>query len=349
MSASDKAVDMDDARLIYERISGDDTIFGIPIKRGGLFSSKVFVSNSQNRTLSLSFFNVNDPTKLLFSPLFQNELAGYLSVTYIDEATRETSFGRINAWFVFSWIAVALAALSILLYLSNMSLSVTGNDTKKAPVSKWVFGVIGGTSIAFAIGIIASTFVDALQNSMLMIVSLLPLIFMICLFVINFSWITTKDGRFVPKSSGLIPSVYMAVVIGIFVMLTLALTADLKVYKIADPGISSGLLAFILIVDTVVSTGLIYASRKSSAAGEGAKNCFGNRLIIALMFIPCAAAFLFGLLPSFSSIFYCGLAGLAATGLPYLAVIPLVRHTDRSLVPGILHGVIYTLVLAAIL
>ena len=346
---SDKAVDMDDARLIYERISGDDTIFGIPVSRGGLFASKVFVSNSQNRALSLSFFNVNDPTKLLFSPLFQNELAGYLSVTYIDEATRETSFGRINSWFVLSWIAFALAAVSVLLYLSNLGLSVSGNDTKKAPVSMWVFGVIGGVSIALAIGIIASSYVSALQNAMLMIIALLPVVFMTALFIINFNWITTKDGKFIPNKNGLIPAVFLAVVVGLFMMLMLALTTDLKVYKISDPGLASGVLAAILILDTVVATGLIYASRKSSTAGEGAKNCFGNRTIFLLMFIPCAAALIFGILPWHREIFYCGLAGLAATGIPYLAVMPLVRHSDRSLIPGVLHGIIYTLVLAAVL
>ena len=64
--------DMGDARVIYERLSGDDTIYGVPVKRGGLFASKVYVNNAQNRTLSLSCFNVRDPQKLLFSPLFQN-------------------------------------------------------------------------------------------------------------------------------------------------------------------------------------------------------------------------------------------------------------------------------------
>ena len=330
---SDKAVDMDDARLIYERISGDDTIFGIPVRRGGLLASKVFVSNAQNRTLSLSFFNVNDPSQLLFSPLFQNELAGYLSVTYIDEATRETSFGRINSWFVLTWMAFALAAVSVLLYLSNLGLSVTGNDTKKAPVSMWVFGVIGGTSIALAIGIIASSFVDALHAAMPFILVLLPLIFMTALFIINFTWITTKDGKFVPHRNGLIPAVFLAVVIGLFIMLILALTTDLKVYRIADPGLASGVLAFILVLDTTVASGLIYASRKSSTAGEGAKNCFGNLKIFLLMLIPAAASLLFGIMPWHREILYCGLGGLAATGIPFLAVLPLVRHTDRSLIP----------------
>ena len=346
---ADSVSSMGPARLIYERISGDDTLFGPSVKRGGLFASKVYFNNEQNRTLSLSCFKVNDASKLLFSPLFQNELAGYLSVTYIDESTREISFGRINSWFVFCWLAFMLAVVSVLLYISNMSLSDTGSDPKKAPVSKWVFGVIGGVSIAVAIGIIATTFSATLSKSMPMILVLLPVVFMLTLFIINFKWIYAKEGKFIPSGKTLIPSVFMAVVIGLFAMLITALTMDLRVHVIRDAGLSSGLLTTLLVVDTVLATGLIYSSRKSSTAGEGAKNCFGNKIIFALMFLPSVAALLFGLIPGSHGVFYAGLAGIAATGLPYISVMPIVRHTDRSLVPGVLHGVVFVLVLAAVL
>lgn len=341
--------DMGGARLIYERLSGDDTFYGVPVRRGGLFASKVFVNNAQNRTLSLSCFNVSDPSKLLFSPLFQNELAGYLSVTYIDESTRETSFGRINSWFVLSLLTMAFFVAGVLLYISNMSLSQTGNDPKKAPVSNWVFGLIGGVSIAVAIGIVASTSVNALREALLWILTLLPCLFMGCLFGINFKWIYAKEGKFIPKRSTLVPAGFMAVTVGLAAMFILALTTDLKVHAIEDAGLSTGLLGMIMVVDMVLSTGLIYASRKSSAAGEGAKNCFGNRRIFMLMFLPSAVALIYGLLPGHTMVFYSGLAGIASTGLPYLAVMPVVRHTDRSLIAGILHSVVYVLILAAAL
>ncbi len=341
--------EMDAPRVIYERMSGDDTLFGTPVKRGGLFSSKVYFNNAQNRMLSLSCFRINDPQKLLFSPLFQNELAGYLSVTYIDDNVKDISFGSINAWFVFCWLSFALAVISILLYLSNMGLSVTGNDPKKAPISKWVFGLIGGISIAVTIGIIATSFDSKLAGAMPLIQVLLPEIFMLCLFIINFSWITTKDGKFVPSKKTQIPSVFLASVTGLYALLMTLLTGDIKVYAIRDAGIASGLLTLLFIVDTMFATGLIYASRKSSVAGQGAKNMFGNRLILGLMFIPCVVAVLFGLIPGNTATFYAGLSGLAALGLPYLAVIPLVRHTDRSLIPGVLHGFVFMLVLAAVL
>ena len=341
--------DMSAARVIYERLSGDDTLYGIPVKRGGLFASEVYVNNAQNRMLSLSCFSVRDPQKLLFSPLFQNELAGYLSVTYIDESTREVSFGRINSWFVFSWLVIMFSIVSVLLFLSNIKLDESGYDTKKAPVSKWVFGFIGGISIAVAIGIVASTSVTQILNALLWILTLVPTVFMACLFGINFKWIYAKEGKFIPRKTSLVPTLFISVVIGLMIMFTLAMTADLKVHAIKDAGLSAAILGVIFVADLIVTTGLIYASRKSTVAGQGAKNCFGNKNIFGLMFMPCIVALLYGLLPGHSQVFYCGLAGLAATGIPFLAVLPIVRHSDRSLIAGVLHGIIYILVIAAIL
>ena len=241
------------------------------------------------------------------------------------------------------------AIIGVLLFLSNLGLNETGYDSRKAPVSKWVFGFIGGISIAVAIGIVASTSVPQLLNALLWILTLVPAVFMACLFGINFKWIYSKEGKIVPKKASLVQSVFLAVTIGLFIMFTLAMTMDLRVHAIFDAGISAALLGAIFVADLVLATGLIYASRKSSAAGEGAKNCFGNKKVFGLMFMPCAVALLYGLLPGHSQVFYSGLAGIAATGIPFLAVIPIVRHTDRSLVPGVLHGIIYVLVLAAVL
>ncbi len=341
--------DMKDARIIYERLSGDDSLYGQPIRRGGLFASRVYVNNDQNRTLSLSAFAVRDPSKLFFSPLFQNELAGYLSVTYIDESTRETSFGRINAWFILVWIAITFAAVSVLLYYSNVSVDPTGSDPKKAPVSRWVYALIIGISVAVCVGIISTLTVERLRSPMIQVLSFLPSVFMLCLFIVNFKWIYEKKGKFAPSGRTFVPAAFMAVVTGLYVLFTLILTSDLYIRFMTDKGLYSALLALMLIADTSFATGLIYASRRSSAAGQGAKNMFGNRKILLLMFIPAAAAVITGLVPWETEVFYAGLAGLAATGIPYLVTVPLVRHTDRSLIPGVLHGVVYTLILAAAL
>jgi len=344
-----EAIEMCDGRIIYERLTGDDTLYGTPIKRGGLFASKAYVNNAQNRTLSLSCFSIKDPSKIWFSPLFQNELAGYLSVTYIDSLTRDASFGRINSWFVLSWLCVMLGIVAVLWQLATLSLSGTGEDKKKAPVSRWVIAIICGVSIATTIGIIASTSVGSLRESMPFILAFIPVVFMGSLFAVNFKWIYNKEVKFHPTKNDTVRTLTLAFVIGLFVLFGSILFTDLKVHMIYDAGLSSGLLLGTFIVDSVFATGLIFASRKSSFAGEGAKNCFGNRIILAMMFIPALAALLYGFVPGETESFYNGLGGLLIIGLPYIAVKPLIRHSERSLIPGILHGIVYTLILASIL
>lgn len=342
-------IDMSDGRIIYERLSGDDTLYGTPIKRGTLFASTVFVNNAQNRTLSLSCFDINDPTKIWFSPLFQNELAGYLSVTYLDILTRDASFGRINAWFILGFISVMLGVVSILWQLSGFMLSATGEDKKKAPVSKLVVALIGGISIATTIGIIASTSSLMLKNYMPYILTMMPVVFMGCLFVINFKWIYNREVEFNPKRNDTTRALTLAFVIGLFLMFITILYSDLRVVKITDTAISSALLLAMFVFDTTFASGLIYASRKSSFAGQGAKNCFGNRLIFAMMFIPSLASLIYSFVPGETGSLYNGLSGLLVLSIPYFAVKPLIRHTERSLIPGILHGFVYTLVLAVLL
>jgi len=344
---SDSTEDIGDAKVIYEYLTGDDTVYGTSAKRGGLFASKLYFSNDQRRVLSLSAFNVRDPYKLLFSPLFQNELAGYLSVTYFDESTRETSFGRINAWFIMSYIAFAASVISVLLFISNLRLSPTGSDTKKAPVSMWVYGLIGGISIACTIGIIASTSLGQLFGALPFILTLMPCVFMLCLFIINFKWIYNTEVKFEPSKKDYPVCALLAAVIGLYVLMILISHSDLELHRFSGTGSGVAFVMTMFVVDLAETAGLIFASRKSSFAGQGAKNCFGNTKIFLLMLLPSAAALLYGLVPGQTAVFYSGLAGLMCTAVPYACARPLIKHTERTLLPAALHALVYALLLAS--
>lgn len=135
--------EMSDARLIYERLSGDDTVYGTPIKRGGLFASKVFVNNAQNRWLSLSNFKISSGEKLLFSPLFQNELAGYLATSYGN--SKDASFFRINSYFVITALSLMLTFAFFLLYLAGTLIKPEG---MKLSSTYYIITGISGFGIA---------------------------------------------------------------------------------------------------------------------------------------------------------------------------------------------------------
>ena len=73
--------DLMGAQMIFEKISGVDTMYGHPTKRGKMFSSKVFVSPNQKRYLSLYSTDIGT-SGLISSINFQNELSQYLGTTF---------------------------------------------------------------------------------------------------------------------------------------------------------------------------------------------------------------------------------------------------------------------------
>lgn len=343
-TGSDKAsevVSMGEPRIIFERISGVDTVFGIPTTRGGLFSSSCFVNMAQNRYLSMSAFSVKDSSELICSPLFQNELAGYLSITYKDAAVKDASFAGINMWFLFAVIASFAAVFGISVYL--MLLPVVVSDVKQAKVpskEKVAVAAMGGISIAFAVGVVAMVFMEKLRFYSSLILAFLPLVFMAILTVSRFGFIVFNKDDYKSKT-GYKRTAFMCLITALAVLFILLLTGDPDTYY---SHISAPLTAAVAFVpDLLCATCLLYADRKSRSLGEGGCSYFGNKVIFLLMLVPAVFAVVFGLIFSQHEIMWAGFKGLFTVLLPYLCLVPLRRHTDKSLLPGILHGVLFAI------
>ncbi|MBO4242521.1 MAG: hypothetical protein IKT14_00125 [Clostridiales bacterium] len=342
-----KVSDMGSARVIYERISGDDTVYGTPITRGGKFSSKVYINNIQTRYLSLSFAKIKDADKFLFSPLFQNELAGYLSTTYQDLTIRDASFSRINAWYVWALISFFTCLVGMCLYLAALPLIMS--DMKQETIhkgEKLSAALIGGISIALAIGTIATTFVEKFRTYASCALCLMPLIFMVIMTFNKSRFILDNKVRYIKKQTRPMRPLFISLTVVLLVFLSLRLFTDLQLVMDLPAMV---IAPCIFILDLMCSSALLYADRKSRYMGQGGSSYFGNRVIFLLMLIPSVFAMIFGLVFRLTDIFYAGFAGLTSTLVPFVSLIPLRRHTDHSLIPGIVHAVIYTAVVFAML
>lgn len=342
-----KVLEIGDARAVYERLSGDDTVYGVPVKRGGLFASKVFINNLQTRYLSLSHFKVKDPAKFLFSPLMQNELAGYLSSTYQDLTIRDAGFGRIDSWFVFAVLSIFCCLTGFCLYLAALPLVLS--DMKQETIHKGEkasAALIGGISLALCIGVIATTFLDIFRKWAPTVMVLLPLVFMLSMTLSKIRFIAGKEGRFVRRNTRMIRPLFISATVVLLVFFTFNIFFDLKVRN-GMP--ASVLLPAVFLADIILSASLLYADRKSRYMGEGGCSLFGNRVIFLMMLIPSVFAFIFGLVFKMRDIMYGGLSGALCVLLPFVSLVPLRRHTDHSLIPGLVHGIIYVIAVAAML
>lgn len=344
---ADKVADLKDARIIFERISGVDTVYGVPITRGGLFASKAFINMSQNRYLSMSCFNIKDADHYLFSPLFQNELAGYLSVTYQNYTIKDASFAGINTWnalFVFAFFG-AIAGLS--LYFALLPVVVSDIKQERVPLQeKAAVGIIGGVTLAFAIGTIALSFTQNLRRYIPYILIVLPVVFMLVLTCSRLKFILSREDKFKHKNGKARRPIFMSAAIGLVVLLSASIAGDMDTH-IGIP--SAAVAGIVFVIDLLLSSGLLYADRKSRSLGQGGCSYYGNRIIFLLMLIPAIFAFFFGIVTDQSDIMYSGLEGLTATLVPFLSLIPLRRHTDRSFIPSILHAFVFTFTVLLVL
>ena len=99
--------DLTGAQMIFEKISGVDTMYGHPTQRGRILSSKVFVSPNQKRYLSLYSSKIQTTAGLISGISFQNELSQYLG----SGPDTAAAFGVWSMCF----LASILAAASVLL------------------------------------------------------------------------------------------------------------------------------------------------------------------------------------------------------------------------------------------
>ncbi len=107
--------------------------------------------------------------------------------------------------------------------------------------------------------------------------------------------------------------------------------------------------AVAFVIDFFLACGLLYADRKSRSVGQGGCSYFGNRIIFLMMLIPAVFSFFFGLISDQNVIMYAGLDGITVTLVPFLSLIPLRRHTDRSLIPALLHGFVFAVTVLLVL
>ncbi|SEV92676.1 hypothetical protein SAMN05216413_0662 [Ruminococcaceae bacterium KH2T8] len=344
---ADKVSDLKDARIIFERISGVDTVFGVPITRGGLFASRAFVNVSQNRYLSMSSFTIRDPQHYMFSPLFQNEFAGYLSLTYQSYTIKDASFGGINAWFVLFVASFFAAIAGLSLYFSLLPVVVSDIKQERVPLQeKAAVGIIGGITLGFAIGSVVLSLFESLRRFIPYVLVALPIIFMLVLSAARLKFILSHEDEFRHKSSKIRRPVFMAVSVGLVVLFAALIAGDMSV---SAPVSAPMIAAVAFVIDFFLACGLLYADRKSRSIGQGGCSYFGNRIIFLMMLIPAVFSFFFGLISDQNVIMYAGLDGITVTLVPFLSLIPLRRHTDRSLIPALLHGFVFAVTVLLVL
>ena len=329
------------SQMIFEKISGVDTMYGHPAQRGKFSPSKVYISPNQMRYLSLSS-SKSGTGALLASPSFQSELAQYLGTTF----GRGYSSSRVNVWFVMFVFALSLSIASLALFLFMVPVSVPdkgqrelkGRDSLGAII---FLGVSGWIALTGAV----MTFIPPFVRFAKYVALYAPVVIIALMALAQIKLLANKNIAYYRKDNG--PRIFTASVVTGVVELMVIIAAALLLTNVEDAfGKTSNIIValIVLVVMSLSAVGLILADKKSRFSGQGPAAYFGSPLYFFEALIPPAVLFILGLINGNGEIIRASLAGGALGIIPFLCTTPIKRISDFYEITGLVFGIIAALI-----
>ena len=326
---------MGDARRLFERMSGVDTVYGAYAKRGAFLGSRVYVSANQKRYLSL--YGDMPYTMLLNSPSFQSELAGYLGTTYGNEV----SFASINAWFIFLFAGTLFALAFIFMFLflipvperHAIKAEKTGDDGMAAIVNL-------GLAIWFGVIIVAGFIIPYTKEYVRYVICFAPLFMILVMVLMRLGFIFTNKIIYKADRQGALRTMAAAaVLLSFFIVMWLFVRSGNISYGTRKLLILGG----VFLLDFLLAFALGYIDKKSRAGGENGCSYYANPLYLPELLIPAGTALVISFMGMGTT--FTAIRGLALVLVPYILSLPVKRISANVVFAGLVHAVSFGLLL----
>lgn len=337
-SNPDSVYDLSAGAIIYERLSGADTLYGSYSKQDKLLASKHYTNAAMDRFLSVSAFSFSDPSLVLFEPVFQSELSNFLGATG----------ARTSTWYILLILSSALGISGLLMAASAYPMSKTtlGSGTEKK-YDRRALVILCGMILAFVIFAIVLALIGQWYTAIEIIVPFCP-VFMLAVMTLCMLPVITNKKVQPHKTQVNKPYVYVMVAVEIlFFVLVLMNLTDFTIRGNVKAKVIS--IVFAGIADFVCVYFLVLADRKSLASNQGRCSYFGRKEMLILTFIPAVFIMLFGMVFSVSDYARIGFLGLFAALVPYLMTFSIKNHSGSCVASALVHSVAYSLILVSIL
>ena len=323
--------------MLYEKLSGADTLYGVPAVSGTVIKSKVYITPDQSRYMSLSSLSLENHV-LRYSPLFENELSRYLGITY---GTGISTF-RLTSWFTLApFLAfAALCFLSLFVFLIPVRESDKGSKELKGRDSLGTI-IFFGLSAWIGLTICVMTFIPSVAGYVRYAVIMAPAALVAAMALMRLPFLFSRKVVYkrdklqgnmvlVPLAMGLCEVAYVSVVVFTFTDIS---GIDQGILKLA-----AALIVFI--VSCLSAFALARADRKSRFAGEGPAAYFGNPAYFFETLIPPAALLVLSIMRvNSANICYASMA-LVCGLIPYVAAVTIKRFSDFFEAAGVVYGIL---------
>ena len=325
------------APMLYEKLSGADTKYGVPAVSGTVIKSKVYITPDQSRYMSLSSLSLGNHV-VRYSPLFENELARYLGITYGDGV----SAFRLTSWFTLAPFTAfaALCFIALFVFLIPVRESDKGSKELKGRDSLGTI-IFLGLSAWIALTICVMTYIPALKGYVRYAVVLAPAAFVALMALMRVPFLLSKKVVYKrDKLQGNMVLVPLAMAV-CEIALVFALIIVFTDYSGIDQGqikLAASLIVFV--VSSLSALALARADRKSRFAGEGPASYFGNPAYFAETVIPPIALLVISIVhANGAEICYSSMA-LACALIPFAAAVTIKRFSDFFEAAGVTYGIL---------
>lgn len=340
-SKAKSASDLSGAQMIFEKISGVDTMYGQPAVRGKIFPSKVFVSHNQMRYLSLSS-SMFGTAGLLASPSFQGELAQYLGTTF----GRGVSSTRITVWNVLLVLAVFLSAAALALFLFMVPVSVPDKGEKllkgRDSLGAIIFlGLSGWIALCGAVML----FISQANFLAVYVARYSPVLIIVLMAFAQIKIIASKKITYKRKDYGF--TIFIAsVMTGLIEIMIIAGTA-LNITNVEsvikdNPNLIVTLVVFVLM--SISAVALILADKKSRASGQGAAAYFASPAYFVEALFPPLVMLILASIRGNAEVVRASVTGCSLGILPFLCAVPIKRISDYYEITGLIFGIVAALI-----
>ena len=329
--------DLTGAQMIFEKISGVDTMYGHPTKRGKMFSSKVFVSPNQKRYLSLYSTDIGT-SGLISSINFQNELSQYLGTTF----GKGFSSSRIAVRQMILIIAVFLSVASLALFLFMVPVAVPEKARKELKGRDSLGAIIFlGLSGWLALTGIVLTFIPQVKMYAKYVALYAPVLIIALMALAQLKLIMSNKFKYSRKDDGFpifLASIFIGVVeIMVIVGTSLNLTNIEKAFKNSANWVNA---LVVFIVMSLSAVALILSDKKSKASGQGRTAYFASPAYFIESLVPSAVLLAISLMQGNKDLAVYSAVGVGISVLPCVCAIPIKRISDYYEVSGLVFGII---------
>lgn len=337
---TDDAAEKSDSKIMYERLSGEDTLFGITSKTGGMFSSEVYMNPLGNRYLSVSSLGSGDGTLFYISPSFQIELADYLASNY---STGREPAKAIIGWYMIFIMSIALFISGLFMFLSKIPVvrfrMVAENKDKVDLVTKVV---ILTAAVMTAVGLIVLTVIGNKEDYIFKILSVFPCSMIALMALIRVPFLI-KNFK-VKRPHKTIP---LAAILT-FAILAFALLVTNNAWGMTGLFDSTSKIivaVFIFVLDFASIMIVARCDSISRIKGFGGCSYFGTYMMVLFTMIPSVIMFMVCALLGKNDIAVLSIGGFFYAFLPFISALPVKRHANVVRFTATVHAGIYLILL----